>query len=117
MCKSLLMISTSWSHLISHPNTSPGPVASIYTVLEDQNIQEYTINITNINETSNTKNITFELIDQELISKTGGIVQGMSGSPIIQNNKLIGAVTHVIIDNPLTGYGLFITTMLEEGEK
>jgi len=91
-------------------------LASIYTVLEDQNIQEYTINITNINETSNTKNITFELIDQELISKTGGIVQGMSGSPIIQNNKLIGAVTHVIIDNPLTGYGLFITTMLEEGE-
>ena len=54
---------------------------------------------------------------KELLDKTGGVVQGMSGSPIIQNGKIIGAVTHVIIDNPTTGYGLFITTMLEEGEK
>ena len=59
----------------------------------------------------------FEITDQELLDKTGGVVQGMSGSPIVQNDKLIGAVTHVVIDNPTTGYGIFITTMLEEGEK
>ena len=61
--------------------------------------------------------ISFKITDKELLDKTGGVVQGMSGSPIIQNGKIIGAVTHVIIDNPTTGYGLFITTMLEEGEK
>ena len=78
-------------------------------------MEEFTINITKINETSETKNITFEITDKKLLEKTGGVVQGMSGSPIIQNDMIIGVVTHVIVDNPLTGYGLFITTMLEEG--
>lgn len=91
--------------------------ADIYTVLDGEEVASYEINITAINETSKIKNISFEITDKDLIQKTGGIVQGMSGSPIIQNNKIIGAVTHVIIDNPLTGYGIFITTMLEEGEK
>jgi len=61
--------------------------------------------------------MTFEITDKNLINKTGGIVQGMSGSPIVQNGKLVGAVTHVITDNVKTGYGLFITTMLEESER
>ena len=74
-------------------------------------------NITNINKSGKIKNITFEITDKRLIEKTGGVVQGMSGSPIIQNNKIFGAVTHVIVNNPTTGYGIFITTMLEEGEK
>lgn len=91
--------------------------ATIFTVLNGKEKKEYTINITNIQEYNDIKNITFEITDSELINKTGGIVQGMSGSPIVQNNKLIGAVTHVIIDNPLTGYGIFITTMLESGDK
>lgn len=91
--------------------------AEIYTVLEGEKIEKFTINITSINETAKVKNISFKIEDENLIDKTGGIVQGMSGSPIIQNGKIIGAVTHVIIDNPLTGYGIFITTMLEEGEK
>ncbi len=91
--------------------------ASIYTVLENETIEEFSIDITAINESANIKNITFQLDDANLINKTGGIVQGMSGSPIIQNNKIIGAVTHVIVDNPISGYGIFITTMLEEGEK
>ena len=52
-----------------------------------------------------------------MLNKTGGIVQGMSGSPIVQNGKLIGAVTHVLIDDVTTGYGISIITMLEEGEK
>lgn len=90
--------------------------AKIYTVLNQEKIQEYDITVTGINESSNVKNIVFEITDKELIDKTGGVVQGMSGSPIIQNDKIIGVVTHVIIDNPITGYGLFITKMLEEGE-
>ena len=91
--------------------------AYIKTVLEDQNIKNYLIEITSINETSQIKNITFKIIDEELTQKTGGVIQGMSGSPIIQNDNIIGVLTHVVVDNPLTGYGLFITKMLEEGEK
>lgn len=91
--------------------------AYIYTVLEGEKVEQFKINITNINSTSDTKNMTFEIIDEKLINKTGGVVQGMSGSPIIQNEMIVGVVTHVIVDNPITGYGLFITTMLEEGEK
>jgi len=91
--------------------------ASIYTVLNGSEKQEYEIEITNINEYNEIKNITFKITDQELLSKTGGIIQGMSGSPIIQNGKMIGAVTHVIVDNPSSGYGIFITSMLERGDK
>ena len=92
--------------------------ATILTVLKDKNIGEYDIKITKINDTSNnTKNILFEITDQELLKETGGIVQGMSGSPIIQGEYIVGAVTHVVIDNPSTGYGIFITNMLEESEK
>lgn len=91
--------------------------ASIYTVLKGNEKKEYEIEITNINEYNDVKNITFEITDSELLDKTGGIVQGMSGSPIVQNGKIIGAVTHVIIDNPITGYGIFITTMLQNGDK
>lgn len=91
--------------------------ATIYTVLDGEEINEYAIKITSIDETADVKNISFVITDEELLAKTGGVVQGMSGSPIIQNGKIIGAVTHVVIDNPTTGYGIFITTMLEEGEK
>lgn len=90
--------------------------AKILTTLKDNEIKEYDINITKINEYNKTKNIYFEITDKKLLGETGGIVQGMSGSPIIQNDKIIGAVTHVIVDNVKTGYGIFITTMLEEGE-
>ena len=93
-----------------------GP-ATMYTVLSGEKIEEFNINITSINESSNIKNITFEITDKDLIDKTGGVIQGMSGSPIVQNNKIIGVITHVIVDNPITGYGLFITKMLEEGDK
>ena len=102
---------------VAEPNeVSIGP-ATIYTVLDGEEINEYSIDITAISETSDIKNISFIIDDEELLDKTGGVVQGMSGSPIIQNGKIIGAVTHVVIDNPTTGYGIFITTMLEEGEK
>lgn len=91
--------------------------AKIYTVLDGEKIEKFDIEITKLNETSDTKNITFKITDEELIKKTGGVIQGMSGSPIMQNNMIIGVVTHVIVDNPTTGYGLFITKMLEEGER
>lgn len=91
--------------------------ASIFTVVDDNNIREFTINILKVNKNDNvTKNILFEVTDEELLKTSGGIVQGMSGSPIIQNNNIIGAVTHVVIDDPRKGYGIFITKMLEEAE-
>ncbi len=91
--------------------------AEILTVLKDNTINSYKINIETIKEKSSIKNLYFKITDEELLNKAGGIVQGMSGSPIIQNNKIIGAVTHVIIDEVTTGYGILIETMLKEGEK
>lgn len=91
--------------------------ASIRTVLNGDEVKNYSINILNINKDSDVKNILFEITDQELLNETGGVVQGMSGSPIIQDNKIIGAVTHVIVSDTKKGYGIFITTMLEEGDK
>ena len=91
--------------------------AKILTVLDDDNIKEYSIKISEINDLkSKNKNFIFEITDSELKDKTGGIIQGMSGSPIIQGDYIIGAVTHVVVDNPLKGYGIFITNMLEEAE-
>ncbi len=93
--------------------------AYIYTNIEGEETKTYRINITNINKSKikTSKSISFKIEDEELMNKTGGIVQGMSGSPIIQNNKIIGAVTHVVVSSPIEGYGVFIRTMLEEGEK
>ena len=91
--------------------------AYIRTNIKDDEIKDYEINILNIDLNSKSKNILFEVTDKALIKETGGIVQGMSGSPIIQNNKIIGAVNYVIVNDPKKGYGIFITTMLKEGEK
>lgn len=93
-----------------------GP-AKIITTLDGNTIKEYNINIIKINDDSTTKNILFEITDKELLKKTNGVIKGMSGSPIVQNNKIIGAVTHAIVNENTKGYGIFITKMLEEGEK
>ena len=93
-----------------------GP-AKIFTVLSDNSVGSYDINIINVNFDSETKNILFEIVDKELMNNTNGVIKGMSGSPIVQNNKIIGAVTHAIINDNTKGYGIFITTMLEEGDK
>lgn len=89
--------------------------ATILCTLDDNLCQEYNIEISQINnlETSKTKNFVVKVTDESLIEKTGGIVQGMSGSPIIQNGKLIGAVTHVFVNDPTKGYGIFIENMLD----
>lgn len=102
---------------VSNPKDIKIGKAFIKTVLNKEEIKDYEIEITKIDEYSLIKNITFKITDKALLEKCGGVVQGMSGSPIIQDGKIIGAVTHVIVDNPTTGYGVFITTMLEEGEK
>lgn len=91
--------------------------AIIRTVIDGSKVEDFTINILHIDTNSKNKNILFEVTDKRLIEKTGGIVQGMSGSPIIQNNKIIGAVNYVIVNDTTKGYGIFITTMLEEGDK
>ena len=59
------------------------------------------------------KEMVLEVTDPELIRKTGGIVQGMSGAPIIQNGRLVGAVTHVLVNEPTKGYGIFIESMID----
>lgn len=93
-----------------------GP-AKIKTVIEENKVEEFNINIISIDTNSKTKNILFEITDETLLKETGGVVQGMSGPPIIQNNKIIGAVNYVIVNDTKKGYGIFITTMLKEGEK
>lgn len=90
--------------------------AYIRTVIDGSKVEQFKINIIKTNLSGDTKNILFEIVDDNLLSKTNGIVQGMSGSPIIQNDKIVGAVTHVVVDNPIKGYGIFITNMLEEIE-
>ena len=62
---------------------------------------------------SDGRNLLLKVTDPELLATTGGIVQGMSGSPIIQSNKIVGAVTHVLVNDPTTGYGIFIENMLD----
>lgn len=91
--------------------------ASIYTTNLDDEVLEYKIKILEVEKNSKEKNFYFEVTDKKLLDMSGGIVQGMSGSPIIQNNKIIGAVTRVLIDDVKRGYGISIVTMLEEGDK
>lgn len=90
--------------------------ATILTTLDNDEIKEYEIYIEKVNrqKNPNTKSMVIRVTDERLLSKSGGIVQGMSGSPIIQNNKLVGAVTHVFVNDPTKGYGLFIEWMMQE---
>ncbi len=90
--------------------------AYMYTVVEGNKVESFEININKINKNNKIKNILFEVTDKKLISKSNGIVSGMSGSPIVQDNKLVAAVTHVVVSDPIKGYGIFITNMLEEGD-
>ena len=87
--------------------------ATILCTLGEDGIGEYTVEISKIDHSARpTKSFTVHVTDEALLARTGGIVQGMSGSPILQNGKIIGAVTHVLVDDPTTGYGIFIENML-----
>lgn len=90
--------------------------AKIITTIDESGPQEFDIEIEKLlNQTAvGSKSMVIKITDPRLLEKTGGIVQGMSGSPIIQNNKIIGAVTHVLINKPDTGYGIYIEWMLQD---
>lgn len=91
--------------------------AYIYTTLENNVMEKYKVSIISIDpDSSDNKNLVVEITDPVLLEKTGGIIQGMSGSPIIQNGMLVGAITHVLVDNPAKGYGIYAETMLRKVE-
>jgi stage IV sporulation protein B len=92
-----------------------GP-AQILAMIDNGGVKAFDCEIIKVNpqDEPGQKGIVLQITDKELLSKTGGIVQGMSGSPIIQNGKLVGAVTHVFVNNPTKGYGLFIDWMIEQ---
>ena len=91
--------------------------AYIWCTLDESGPHKYSIKISEINrQASGNKCFSVTVTDPDLIAKTGGIIQGMSGSPIIQNGKLVGAVTHVLINDPTSGYGIFIENMLNQAE-
>ena len=89
--------------------------AVIRSTVSGDAVREYSVKILKIypKGKGNGRNMLIKVTDPDLLNTTGGIVQGMSGSPIIQNGKLIGAVTHVLVNDPQTGYGIFIENMLE----
>ena len=94
----------------------PGP-ATILCTVGAEGMREYDVEIVEVNRQSAPaqRSLVLKVTDKELLEKTGGIVQGMSGSPIIQDGRLIGAVTHVFVNDPTMGYGLYIEWMLEAG--
>ncbi|HEY4602591.1 MAG TPA: SpoIVB peptidase [Cerasibacillus sp.] len=93
----------------------PGP-ATILTVVDGEKVEEFSVEVISAipQKRPATKGMVIKVTDPKLLKKTGGIVQGMSGSPIIQNNKIIGAVTHVFVNDPTSGYGVHIEWMLQE---
>jgi len=99
--------------LMAQVQTGP---AEILTVIEGEKIERFAIEIQRVySQTSpSDKSMIIKIVDERLLEAAGGIVQGMSGSPIIQNNRLVGAVTHVFVNDPSRGYGIFIEWMIQE---
>lgn len=91
--------------------------AYILSDIDGNGAKPYTVKIIKISEKHSNRGLVFEVTDNTLKEKTGGIVQGMSGAPIIQDNHLIGAVTHVFVNNPQKGYGIFAETMINSAVK
>ena len=102
---------------IANPSEIEIGEAEIYSTLENGVTEKYSIEITAVNQKAeDNKHLVIKITDDTLIQKTGGIIQGMSGSPIIQNGKLIGAVTHVFLNDSTGGYGIFAENMLETAQ-
>lgn len=93
--------------------------AKILSTIDEEGIKEFDVEIIKINnqDHASAKGMVIEIVDPLLLDRTGGIVQGMSGSPIIQDGKIIGAITHVFVNDPKKGYGIFIEWMLDEANK
>ncbi len=90
--------------------------AFIFASVDTDGRAMYEIEISHIEKDGDSRNFLVHVTDERLLGKTGGIVQGMSGSPIIQDGKLVGAVTHVLVGDPTKGYGIFIEKMMETGK-
>ena len=92
--------------------------AVILTTIDGTQVETFAVEITKVSHSplSKSRNLKLKVTDQRLLENCGGIVQGMSGSPIIQNGKLVGAVTHVLVNDPTRGYGIFIENMLDAME-
>lgn len=90
----------------------PGDAQIVSTICGDKALR-YDVSIVKVDQSQNTKNLVLKVNDKKLLDCTGGIVQGMSGSPIIQNGKLVGAVTHVFLNDPTRGFGIDIDNMLK----
>jgi len=98
---------------IAHKSEVREGAATVWCTLDDNVCRPYTVELSQIHRgAEGNKCFTVKVTDKTLLEKTGGIVQGMSGSPIIQNGRLVGAITHVLIGDPTTGYGIFIENML-----
>ena len=98
----------------SAEEVKPGRAVIRSTICGDE-IREYEVQIVKVyRDKDTTRNLLLRITDPELLQTTGGIVQGMSGSPILQNGKLVGAVTHVMINDPAQGYGIFAENMLAQ---
>jgi len=95
----------------------PGP-AEILTVIKGSKIESFKIEIEKVANQNKPvdKGMVIRIVDEKLLGITGGIIQGMSGSPIIQNGRLVGAVTHVFVNDPTRGYGIFAEWMVKEME-
>ena len=88
--------------------------AEILTTTSGETPRAYRVRIEKVNDADPRRNMVLRVVDPALLEQTGGIVQGMSGSPILQNGRLVGAVTHVLVNDPTRGYGIFAGTMLEQ---
>lgn len=101
---------------ISRPHEVKEGPAKILTVVDDENVEEFDIEIVQsvAQDKADVKGMVIKITDPKLLNATGGIVQGMSGSPIIQDGKIIGAVTHVFVNDPTSGYGVHIEWMLQD---
>ncbi len=101
---------------VAQPSEVKAGAATILSNVSGSTVEQYSIEIKKVSADGDAapRDMVIEITDPRLIEATGGIVQGMSGSPIIQNGKFVGAVTHVLINSPTRGYGIFVTRMLEE---
>lgn len=99
---------------VGHRSEVHSGAATVRCTLDDNRPHEYTVEISAVNRAaSGNKCFSVKVTDEALLSRSGGIVQGMSGSPVLQDGRLIGAITHVLIGDPTVGYGIFIDNMLE----
>lgn len=115
---SSLNIDTSKEMEVALRNEIQTGKATILCSLDNQKVEEYEIEIEKIYKENNydNKSMQIKVTDERLLEKTGGIIQGMSGSPIIQNGKFVGAVTHVLVNNPKEGYAVFGDIMLKQAK-